>query len=203
MKHNSLVRAMRFKACVWLATLAVPFCSPGRLAAQFCSSETTVGQYLVVCDGYLTPAPNAPLVPAKLMATSTSDFGGNIKATGTVSIGGQIVTQVVTGTEKVNPDCTGTVSYTQTINGQPGPPLDVTFYISGGGDRIDGLSTDPGTVFACVLTRISRISAAAVLPGPAQVTPSSTGRREKPIEAYASVEQQPLTASLRTRPGQH
>jgi hypothetical protein len=40
--------------------------APGSLEAQQCSSNTTVGKYVVVCDGYLSPAPNAPMVPAKL-----------------------------------------------------------------------------------------------------------------------------------------
>ena len=66
-----------------------------------------------------------------------------------------IVTQTVSGTEQINPDCTGTITYSQTINSQPGPPINITFVVSENGDKIDGLVTDPGATFACKLTRIS------------------------------------------------
>jgi hypothetical protein len=118
-----------------------------------CSTRTTRGKYVVVCNGFLTPAPNAPLVPAKGLALSVADHNGNFTGVGTISVGGTILQQTVKGTEQINPDCTGTITYQQTINGQPGPPLDITFVVSQGGHIIDGLVTDPGAVFACRLTR--------------------------------------------------
>jgi hypothetical protein len=125
------------------------------LQAQQCSTKTTTGKYLVLCDGYLTPGPNAPLVPAKLLGTATIDQDGQIKGATTAMIGGQMVLQVVTGKEKVNSDCTGTVIYAQKLNGQDGPLLDITFIVSDFGSRIDGLATDPGSVLSCVLRRTS------------------------------------------------
>jgi hypothetical protein len=126
------------------------------LQAQQCSTRTTFGRYLVRCDGYLTPAPNAPQLPAKTLATATSDRNGNFLGSGTVSVGGVTVTQTLSGTEQINSDCTGTITYSQTINGQPGPPINITFVVSEGGDKIDGLVTDAGNTFACKLTRIAR-----------------------------------------------
>ena len=131
------------------------------LRAQQCSASTTIGRYVIVCDGFLSTGPNSPLVPAKLLATSSGDFNGKINGTGTISLGGQILTQNVVGAQKLNPDCTGTVTYTQTVNGQPGPPLNITFVVSEDGDRIDGLVVDPGAVFSCVLRRTSRLMSGA------------------------------------------
>jgi hypothetical protein len=125
------------------------------LHAQSCSTLNTVGRYVVACSGFLSPAANAPLVPAKILGTATADYSGTFNGSATASIGGGIVKQTATGTEQLNRDCTGTITYTQTLNGQPGPPLDITFVVSEGGARIDGLVTDPGAVLSCELRRIS------------------------------------------------
>ena len=137
-------------------------CFANLMEAQTCSTATTRGKYYVICDGYLTPAANAPLVPAKILSITASDDSGNITGAGSASIGGQIVSQVVTGLEKVNADCTGTVTFAQTIGGRPGPPLNATFYVVDGGDKIYGLITDPGAVMSCILTRTSKSLLATV-----------------------------------------
>jgi hypothetical protein len=54
------------------------------------------------------------------------------------------------------PDCTGTIAYEQTINGQPAGTINLAFVVSENGHKIDGLSVDAGAVFSCHLTRISR-----------------------------------------------
>ena len=141
---------------ITLWTLLMLVLTARSIQAQQCSTGTTAGRYLVRCDGYLTPGPGAPQVPAKTLATATAYRNGTFTGSGTVSLGGAIVTQTVSGTEQINPDCTGTITYSQTINSQPGPPINFTFVVSQNGDRIDGLVTDPGATFACKLTRISR-----------------------------------------------
>jgi hypothetical protein len=195
MTHPISAKTMGFKIGLLAAGLYMAVCAPEKLAAQHCSEATTVGRYIVVCDGYLSPAPNAPLVPAKLLATSTSNFTGQIKAIGTLSLGGQILTQTVSGTEKVNSDCTGTVTYTQTINGQPGPPISFTFVVSGGGEHIDGMSIDSGTVFACVLRRTSLNFTAAQRPDFRQ--------EGRPSEAAPSIGARSLMASLLPERSRH
>lgn len=124
--------------------------------AQQCSNETTEGRYVVVGEGYLSPGPNAPLVPAKLLGTVTSDEHGVYTGTGSASIGGQVVVQEVVGTQQLNADCTGHIRYKQTINGQPAPDINFYFVVSERGNRIDGLSVDPGSVFSAVLRRLNR-----------------------------------------------
>jgi hypothetical protein len=146
------------KLNVTLAGLILLLAS-GTLHAQQCTTHTTAGKYLVRCDGFLTPGPNAPQVPAKTLAIATADRHGTFTGLGTASLGGLIVTQALTGTEQINSDCTGTITFSQTITTpqgtQPGPPINITFVVTENGNKIDGLVTDPGSTFACRLTRIS------------------------------------------------
>jgi hypothetical protein len=122
--------------------------------AQQCTGRTTVGRYLVVCDGFLSPAPNSPLVPAKELATVVSDSSGTFTSTdGILTLGGIILHGTAIGTGVTKPDCTGTITYQQTINGQAAPDLHIAYVISKNGDAIDGIDTDPGAVFSCHLTR--------------------------------------------------
>ncbi len=153
----------------WVLAFAVVYALllvAGDASGQEITTRTTAGTYAVVCDGYLTfpnpfpPTSNPPslqFAPAKALGTATADESGHFTGSTTLSVGGfAVVTQTASGTEKLNPDGTGTITYATMVDGQPGPPLDITFVVSKHGDRIDGLSTDPGTVFACVLRRISR-----------------------------------------------
>jgi hypothetical protein len=144
---------MKNRVVLFLTLTAVLFVTC-LLQAQQCSTHTTEGKYLVICDGYLPPGPGAPAVPAKGLVVVTGDKNGNFTGGGKVNVGGFILDQTVTGTEQINSDCTGTITYTQTINGQPAPPLDIQFVVSERGDRIDGLVVDPGTVFSCQLRRM-------------------------------------------------
>jgi hypothetical protein len=96
------------------------------------------------------------LAPARILGTATADDNGTFTGGGTISLGGPAtLTQALTGTERLNRDCTGTITYTQTINGQPAPPLDITFIVSEHGDRINGLPAVPGAVLSCRLKRLS------------------------------------------------
>lgn len=200
MTQRSLT-AIRFHTSLLGAGLLLLFGTGSKLAAQdACSTSTTVGQYLVVCDGYLTPAPNAPLTPAKILAVASSNFAGEHNGTGTASIGGLIVTQQVTGIAKVNSDCTGSVTYTQTINGQPGPPLSFTFVISENGNRLDGLSTNPGSVLSCVLTRTSRQLSGSLQQEVLPKIPGQARRPQQAAQASSTNPQRPILASLKTTP---
>ena len=75
--------------------------------ARQCSIRTTAGRYLVVYDGFLSPAPNSAPVPAKQLATATADESGTFKSSdGVLSLGGVILQASVIGTEVLKPDCT-------------------------------------------------------------------------------------------------
>jgi hypothetical protein len=121
--------------------------------AQECSTKTTVGRWVVVCNGYITPGANAPLTPARILAAAVADNEGTFTSGGTLSVGGAILQQTVNGTEHLNADCTGTIRYKTTINGQPAPDIHFTFVVSDRGNRIDGISSDTGSTLGCVLRR--------------------------------------------------
>ena len=200
MTHPNLA-AIRLRTSLLVAGLLLLFATGSKLsAADSCSTSTTVGKYIVVCDGYLTPGPNAPLTPAKVLSVGSSNFAGEINATGTVNIGGVIVTQQVTGTEKVNPDCTGTVTYTQTINGQRAGSISFTFVVSENGNRIDGLSTDTGSLLSCVLTRTSRDFSASVQPDSLRAKPGPARTQQFAAQASSANPQRPIMASLKMAP---
>jgi len=150
-----------------LGALLASLLVAGSVSAQDVTTRTTAGTYAVVCEGQLTfPTPTSPLIPAKQLGTATADGDGHFTGTTTNSFGGfAVFTETVSGTETVNPDGTGTITFTPSaIDGHPvpppgmgGPPLiDISFVVSEHGNRIDGIVTDPGTVFACVLRRISK-----------------------------------------------
>ncbi len=149
-------------AALTLASSFATVSTPG----QAITTRTTAGTYSVVCDGYLTfpnpfppvsSTPSVQFAPAKALGIVTADRSGHFTGSTTLSVGGfAVVTQTVSGTETVSPDGIGTITYATMINGNPGPPLNINFLVSKEGNRIDGISTDPGTVFACVLRRISR-----------------------------------------------
>ena len=201
MTHRNLT-PIRLRTSLFVAGLLLLFGTGSKLAAaESCTTSTTVGKYIVVCDGYLTPGPNAPLTPAKVLSVGSSNFAGEINATGTVNLGGVIVKQQVTGTEKVNSDCTGSVTYNQTINGQQAGSISFTFVVSENGNRIDGLSTDPGSALSCVLTRTSHDFSASVRPDSLQ-KPGPARRPQQPAQASVANPQRPIMASLKTVPAE-
>jgi hypothetical protein len=166
---NNRTIAIGFLACLAAASGA---------RAQQCSTQAIVGTYVAVCNGYLSPGPNLDMVPAKLLGTVSGNYQGTFSGVSTITLGaGQIwqkLTATLTGTAVTNPDCTGSISYVQTIGGQKGPNLNFTFVISANGDRFDGLSTDPGAVFSCELHRISHVFTARLPVRPAGSAPAST-----------------------------
>ena len=70
-------------------------------------------------------------------------------------LAGQILPQTLHGQANNNENCTGTITYTQTIFGQPAPDLNIRYVILDYGDTIKGLPVDQGQVLSCVLNRMS------------------------------------------------
>jgi hypothetical protein len=121
-----------------------------------CSTQTIRGMYGVVCTGQMSLAPKAPQVPMSLNGTVKGDPQGNFTGTGKASLGGAIVDQTVTGVAVVNSDCTGSITYTQKINGAPAPDLNIVFHILDDGKEIRGMSVDAGANLTCSLKLISK-----------------------------------------------
>ena len=80
----------------------------------------------------------------------TFDGNGTLTGSGIGSLNGEIVPVTYVGTYIVNPDCTGT--YTVEVS-----PLGLTthafFVIADGGNELQIVITDPGTVITCIARR--------------------------------------------------
>ncbi len=125
---------------------------------RHCTPALTAGTYVVACRGQVAPGANAPFVPMNILGTVKADAKGVFSGTTEVMLAGQHIVQQVSGTEALNADCTGTITYAtrnQTGPGtwEDGAPIDISFVVSAWGERIDGLVTDPGAALACELLR--------------------------------------------------
>lgn len=145
---------MRFVVAVisMMALLAPAWAQSGA-----CTTATTHGTYSVTCSGYVSPAQGAPQVPFSGIAVAKADYGGNFTGTGKVSLGGAILDQTVktSAPAVVNSDCTGTITYIQTIGGQAAPPLNIVFHVLDGGKTILGMGVDAGATMSCTLRLMS------------------------------------------------
>ena len=119
-----------------------------------CSPHTIRGNWGVTCVGNVTPAENAPLSPIRILGTCTSGWDGVFTCEATVSLAGLILTQSMVGKANVNDDCTGTIRYTQKLNGNPAPDMNIRFLIFDNGKTIRGLPVDRGSNMTCTLTRM-------------------------------------------------
>jgi len=145
---------MRFTMAVLLTTiLMAPVWAQNSGA---CVPATTHGTYSVECSGFMSPAAGAPQVPVSVLGTTTGDWGGTFTGSAKVSLGGTIVDQTVKGTLVGNSDCTGSISYTQKINGQPAPTLNIVAHTLDDGKEIVGMSVDAGVNMICHLKLMTR-----------------------------------------------
>ncbi len=98
----------------WAAALLLPLC--GIASAQPCSQFTVRGTWgfqgrgtaMISLPGVSTPVPT----PFVALGTLNVDYQGRYTAHGTASGGGQIQEADWSGSIQVNPDCTGTDTYT-------------------------------------------------------------------------------------------
>ena len=121
-----------------------------------CSAATTHGNYSVMCSGMISPAAGAPQVPITVLGVATAVWGGTVTGTAKASIGGSTVVQTVTGVAATNSDCTGSIRYTQKINDQPAPDLNLVVHVLDDGKEIRGMSVDAGVTMTCSLRLMSR-----------------------------------------------
>lgn len=122
-------------------------------ASGNCSALTTRGSWVYTCEGSL-PAPMQ--TPTRILGRCTASKSGLFTCAGTVNLGGQILSQGLQGQSATLPNCTGTVSYAQSLNGGYAGQLDISYVVSQSGDAIDGLPTNSGGVLSCRLRRIDK-----------------------------------------------
>jgi hypothetical protein len=122
-----------------------------------CTTETTRGFYVLACNGFMSPAANAPQVPFNIMGSATADYAGNFTGTATAVLAGVAMSQTVTtSSNTMNSDCTGKIVYAQKINGQLAGQTNLIYQVLDGGNEIRGMSVDAGVNLSCSLRRIHK-----------------------------------------------
>ncbi len=148
MKHSTFAKTFIIAAITALALGTAPTANADDTP---CSNATLKGTFAEKDTGFIM---NPPPAPASLFAgvnLETFDGNGTVTATGFATVDGNGAPQTETGTYTVNPDCTGT--YTVQIS-PGGFTAHAFFVIDDGGDELQIIVTDPGTVINCVARRL-------------------------------------------------
>jgi hypothetical protein len=122
-------------------------------AAPACNQQTTRGSWVYICEGTIPTAPGES-ASARILGTCNASRLGFFNCTGYVNLGDGPIPQTLQGQANNNADCTGTISYTQTLGGAPAGTLDIDYVVSEGGTAINGLPVNPGALLSCTLKRI-------------------------------------------------
>lgn len=134
MKLSNTAKTSTLIALFVLALTAAP------AAKAACSNATLKGTYSDQDTGTIVGV--GPFVGVNL---DTFDGKGHLTISGISSLNGGVSAGVETGSYHVNPDCTGTY----TVSGG-GITIDAYFVIDQGGNELQIVITDPGTVINCV-----------------------------------------------------
>jgi hypothetical protein len=134
MKHSFAPNALA------IALMALALAAAPAAKAAGCSDATLKGTYSDQDTGTIVGV--GPFAGVNL---DTFDGNGKLTISGISSLNGSVSAGVETGTYHVNPDCTGT--YTVTGGGLT---VDAFFVIDQGGNELQIVITDPGTVINCV-----------------------------------------------------
>jgi hypothetical protein len=145
MKSSTIAKTFTIAA---VTSLALGMAPNAKAENKGCSNASLKGSFSHRGSGSVT-APAALAGPFAGVGTDTFDGNGNITGSATVSINGNIVPVNETGTYKVNADCTGTF----TVVFSTGGTTTVSFVITDGGNEIQGICTDPGTIISHTFRR--------------------------------------------------
>ncbi len=137
MKLSNTTKAIAILAVFVLALTAAP---SAKAAGRGCSNATLRGNYSDQDTGTIVG-----VGPFAGVNVDSFDGRGKITISGTSSLNGSVSQGLETGTYQVTPDCTGT--YTVTGGGLT---VDAFFVIDQGGDELQIVITDPGTVINCI-----------------------------------------------------
>lgn len=144
MKRSTTAKAFTIVA---LTALALGIAPTANAYDKECSNASLKGTFAEKDGGFLTnPSP----APASLFAgviLDAFDGNGTITASGFVSIDGTVSPQTENGTYTVNSDCTGTYE----VQVSPGGfTAHAFFVIDDGGNELQIIPTDAGTVVTCI-----------------------------------------------------
>jgi len=131
----------------------------GLMRLMVAPRERPLANNVVICNGFLSPGPNAPLLPANCSHV-TADDGGTFTGTSTVMIGGGPPVTQWSKARRPQGRLHRTITYDQkfvTPQVRNRSPLDIHLHCL---ERRRTESTasppTPATVFSCELRRVSR-----------------------------------------------
>jgi hypothetical protein len=133
-----------------VTALTLVFVPLAKAEGKRCSNATVKGTFGEKDTGFIT-APPEFAGPFAGINTEVFDGNGGLAGAGMVSINGNIVPQTYKGTYMVNPDCTGTYTVLNSL----GLTIHAFFVVVAGGNELEIVITDPGTVITCVAHRQS------------------------------------------------
>ena len=144
----------KWLVCAVFTLAVVPALSVS--AAPSCTAKMTEGYRGFVCEGYAALAPGTPQLPVRILGTCNATESGFFACEGTANLSGTVLPIQLQGPGTIEPDCTGRITYQQTIAGQPAPPVTVALVVFDHGDVIKSMSLGSTGVLACVSERINK-----------------------------------------------
>jgi hypothetical protein len=144
----------KWLACAVFMFAVVPPLSAS--AASSCTAKTTEGYRGFVCEGYASLAPGAPQLPVRILGTCTATESAFFSCNGIANLSGTVLPIQLQGPGTIEPDCTGHITYQQTIAGQPAPPVTVALVVFDHGNVVKSMSLGSTGVLACESERIDR-----------------------------------------------
>ena len=146
MKRSTIAKTFTIAA---VTALALGIAPAAKADDKGCTNATLRGTFAYTMTGFIM-APPAFAGPFAEVGTQTFDGKGATTAAATLSQNGNIIPITITGTYKVNPDCTGTLTLLVA-------PFGVTvhnfFVIDGSGTELQAIETEPGVVITKIYRR--------------------------------------------------
>lgn len=145
MKHCTNGKTLAIVAFAALALTVAPMAKADN--NKGCSNASLKGTFSHMATGFIT-APPAMAGPEAGVGTDTFDGNGGATGAATLSLNGNVIPLVTTGTYKVNPDCTGTYAILAL-----GGTIHLAFVITDSGNEIQAICVDPGVVQTHIFRR--------------------------------------------------
>jgi hypothetical protein len=139
MKHSA--SKTRFFVLAAGVAFVLAIAPAAKAHAKPCTNATLQGTYSDSDTGTIIGA--GPFAGVNL---DRFDGKGNLTVSGISSVNGNVSAGAASGTYTVNSDCTGTY----TVSDEYGHTFDAFFVIDQGGNELQIIITDPGTVIHCV-----------------------------------------------------
>ena len=148
MKHSTIANTFRIAA---IAAIALVMAPAAKAQATGCTNAMLRGTFVYTLTGFIVnPAFPGPFAE---VGTQTFDGRGGTTAIATLNANGNIQKITITGTYKVNDDCTGTFTL---LVAPFGTTNIVLFVIDNGGNGFQSMEVNPNQGSTGVVTGVGR-----------------------------------------------